>query len=137
MTVYIFSIDNVTDHRALSKFLHYMDKEKAVGRMNGNLIQCVGSYKGKLELSFIVNEADYKRHIEWSDWIKDQECVLSVTECNKAYATLIYSNGEKVGIGSLKSVDKETALALDAWTYRPDLDQYWISVAGNPDTVRG
>ena len=133
--IYIFSIDNVSEHRSLSKFLHHMDKEKAIGRMSGNLVQCIGSYKGKLELSFIVSGSDYAAHIANSRWIKDQECVLEVTECNKQYATLIYGNGEKVGIGSLKSVDKDAALSQEAWTYRPDVDQYWISVAGNPDTV--
>jgi hypothetical protein len=30
-------------------------------------------------------------------------------------------------LGLLKSVDKSVALMQDAWTYRPDLNIYWIT----------
>ena len=134
--IYIFSIDNVDNPHALAKFLRYMDTAKAMQNMTGNLIQCIGSYKGKLEISFILNERDFNKLVRGKWWIENQESVLEVTQCNKSYATLVYlADGARESIGSLKNVSGVEAMQNDAWTYRPDLDQYWISVEGNPDTV--
>ena len=134
--IYIFSIDNVENPHALAKFLRYMDTAKNMQNMSGNLIQCIGSYKGKLEVSFILNEHDFNRFVRGKWWVESQESILEVTECNKAYATLVYlADNNRESVGSLKRVASEEAIKKDAWTYRPDLDQYWISVEGNPDTV--
>lgn len=101
----------------------------------GNFIQCVGSWEGKLEPSFICQTRDYEDHIKTSGYVDGQECVLQVSECNKQYAQLLYPNGTTESLGSLKSVAKDRAMEEAGWTYRPDLNTYWITVSGNPDTV--
>ena len=137
----IFSIDDVNDIHALAKFTHYLDVKKAMQELKSEVKVCVGSYKGQLETSFLMRSDDFERFINCrSGWpfIKNQESILRVSECNKQYATLEYlATGKKEFIGSLKCVDKDTALKQDAWTYRPDVDQYWIAVQGNPDRVNG
>lgn len=134
----IFSIDNVHDIRALAKFTHHIDVLQAMGKLRGQVKTCVGSYKGQLETSFLMRSDDFVDHVQGSVYITGQESILRVSECNKQYATLVYLADDSTEfIGSLKCVDKDTALAQDAWTYRPDVDQYWITVKGNPDRVNG
>jgi hypothetical protein len=66
--------------------------------------------------------------------VQNQESVLLVEDGHhgEMYASLYYMSkgecdGEHVYLGLLKSVDKSVALAQDAWTYRPDLNIYWIA----------
>jgi hypothetical protein len=48
---------------------------------------------------------------------------------------LYYHNGDTEGLGSLKQVSQEEALAQDAWTYNPDMNAWFITVHENPDMV--
>ena len=134
MNYVIFSIDDVHDLHTLAKFLHHMDVQRAMQRMAGDMKICVGSYKGVLEQSFIMTEDDFGAFIEGSIFIDQQESVLLVEDGHKGktYASLHYlsggvRDGEHVSLGVVKSVDKEVALEQDAWTYRPDLNTYWIT----------
>jgi len=132
----IFSIDNVSDLHSMAKFLRHVDTLRAMSQLRGNMIQCIGSYKGELEVSFMCRSDDFEAYILNSGYVDNQESILRVSECNKQYAELYFlAEQGRVSIGSLKSVDKATAMGHDAWTYRPDLNTYWIAVDGNPDTV--
>lgn len=126
MTLVVFSIDNVTDLHTLAKFLHYMDTKRATMSMKGNLIQCIGSYEGKLELSFLVTEEDYRKHVIPSGYIDNQESVMVVCEQTysayfKSISSTWYSNPKR-----LREVSKKEAMQSEGWTYRPDLDVYWV-----------
>lgn len=130
----IFSIDNVHDLHTLSKFLHYMDVQRAMQRMQGEMKLCIGAYKGVLEQSFIMTEHDFGAFIEAGEHVQNQESVLLVVDGHhgEMYASLWYLDrglryGDHASLGLLKSVDKSVALAQDAWTYRPDLNIYWIA----------
>ena len=134
MNYVIFSIDNVHDLHTLAKFTHHMDVQRAMQRMKGEMKICVGAYKGVLEQSFILTEHDFAATIEGSIFIDQQESVLLVEDGHRdeTYASLHYlsggvRDGEHVSLGLLKSVDKSVALEQDAWTYRPDLNIYWIT----------
>ena len=131
----IFSIDNHTDLHVMSKFLRFVDTLRAMDKTKGKFIQCVGSWEGELEPSFLCNTEDYEAHIKDSGYVNGQECVMQVSECNKQYAQLLYPSGVAAFLGSLKSVGKDRAMKEHGWTYRPDLNTYWITVEGNPDTV--
>lgn len=132
----IFSIDNVGDLHTLAKFTRHLDTLRSMGKLRGNVIPCIGSYKGVLEQSFLMRSDDYGEHVDNTHYMDNQESILRVSECNKQYAELYFLAEEgRVPIGSLKSVSKAEAMHHDAWTYRPDLDIYWVSVYGNPDTV--
>ena len=108
----------------------------------GTLIPCVGSYRGVQEASYICSADAFERVFLYdthgfNEFIRDQESFLYITQDNKQTATLHYKNGfdTKEFIGFMKSVDERTAKKQDAWTYRPDVDTYWIAVKDNPDTV--
>lgn len=134
MNYVIFSIDNVTDLHSLSKFLHFVDVQRAMGRLKGEMKLCIGAYKGALEQSFLMTEHDFAHYIEGSEYVVGQESVLLVEDGHygETYASLHYlmdgvRDGEQVHLGLLKSVKKIVALAQGDWTYRPDLDTYWIA----------
>ena len=130
MNYVIFSIDNVHDLHTLAKFLHSMDVHRAMQRTTGEMKICIGAYKGVLETSFIMTEHDFGAFVEASEYVQHQESVLLVEDGHhgETYASLHYlsggvRDGEHVSLGILKSV----ALMQDAWTYRPDLNIYWIT----------
>ena len=134
MNYVIFSIDNVHDLHTLAAFTHFVDVQRAMQRMKGDMKLCIGAYKGVLEQSFILTEHDFAATIEGSLFIDQQESVLLVEDGHhgEMYASLHYlsngvCDGEHISLGLLKSVDKSVALAQDAWTYRPDLNIYWIT----------
>jgi hypothetical protein len=134
MNYVIFSIDDVHEVHTLAKFTHTVDVHRVMQRMQGDMKICVGAYKGVLETSFIMTEQDFAAFIEGSEYVLNQESVLLVEDGHKGntYASLHYlsrgvRDGEHVDLGILKSVDKSVALMQDAWTYRPDLNIYWIT----------
>jgi len=135
----IFSIDGEADRNTVATFVMEF---KLADKTTGNLVPCEGSYKGVQETSFICLTSDFNNWVLRSGYVLNQESVLRVSECNKKYTTLeyldktFYPNPEKcrdVFLGCMKSVTKEEAYKQDAWTYRADLDQYFIAVAGNND----
>lgn len=130
MKYVIFSTDDQSPFAVQAFNSHVANAET-----KGHILPCVGSYKGETEWSWICREDDFKNVVIPTGAIQNQESVLEVSECNKQYAVLVYRDGTREGVGSLKSVDREEALRHDAWTYRPDIDTYWITVKGNPDTV--
>lgn len=134
MNYVIFSIDSVHDLHSLAKFTHFVDVQRAMQKMQGDMKVCIGAYKGVLETSFIMTERDFATLIEGSEYVLNQESVLLVEDGHKGktYASLWYlsqgvCDGQHFSLGLLKSVDKSVALMQDAWTYRPDLNIYWIT----------
>jgi hypothetical protein len=87
-----------------------------------------GCYKGQHEQAYITN-AKYLPEIA-ALLRHDQESILALSEAQKnghRAAKLIFlktGNIEKIGV--CKAVDQDEAEKHDAWTYRPDLAQYFI-----------
>lgn len=107
---------------------HFLTKHKI------GFQKIVGSYKGTIEQSFIINANDFKliTHL-----LRDnqQETYLYLTNhkhgLRKAYLVpsekpLREAESVRHFLGYLRSVSKEEALKQDAWSFRPDLDQFWI-----------
>lgn len=102
----------------------------------GKLVPCVGSYNGETEHSWLCLRSDYDAIVAPTTMMDNQESIMAISECNKQYARLEFLDGrENVGLGSLKSVSAEEAKRHSSWTYRPDIDVYWVSVKENPDTT--
>lgn len=82
-----------------------------------------GSYKGARETSFI---AVYDPVIEDLAASFEQESVLILGPFDDA--KLVYLNTEQtVNLGKLVKVDEATAKASESWSFRPDLNQYYIT----------
>jgi hypothetical protein len=125
----IFSIDNVHDVHTLAQFSHHLDMKRAMQKLKGRPILAIGSYKGVMEQSFILLRDDFDAVVRGSQWIKDQESILHIEDGHGGvvYGALEYlATGTTEHIGVMKEIDKREVMAYDAWTYRPDLNKYWI-----------
>lgn len=129
MSKYVaFSIDNVMDPMVCIQFKGWWENQVRINNVQGNLVQCVGKYKDEIEYSFLCLTEDFD--LIWDDgWVENQESVLLFSENNNQAATLRYLQEQRPDevVGHLQYVDKQRALANpDGWSYRPDLDKYWI-----------
>lgn len=125
----IFAIDNDSDLHTVSKFMRHVDTQKAMGRMQGTIKPCVGSYKGQLEQSYIMTRQDFDRYVKASGYIDNQESILllEVGHRGVTYGTLIFSGFEQdMPLGIMRAIPKDQAMSYDAWTYRPELDTYYV-----------
>jgi len=133
----IFAIDNDDDVHTNAKFLRYVDEREVMGKTKGKMKLCIGSYKGKLERSYIMRWDDFMEHIAESGYVDNQESILILRDgyYGKVYATLKFNNDESkfpnVGnddlfLGEFKSIPSNEAQYEEAWTYRPDLDTYYV-----------
>ena len=124
MSYVLFSIDNVDDTHTLAKFLRYFDTQVALGKTRGYLEHCIGSYEGSLELSFICTEDDYKNFVVTFGATTYQKSVISIQgyECwSCSYDLLICEY-----MGTVRATTKKKALKSRGWTYRPNLDSYFV-----------
>lgn len=129
-TTVIFSIDNPS-HAQVEKFRQYCEDENILDRMK----PLIGCYKGEEEPSFICSQQVFRDNINHSGFVDDQDSFLVITGCNKAYATLYYqhANRKYEALGSMCNVSEEVARSHDAWTYRPDIDAWYVCAHINPD----
>ncbi len=130
----IFSIDNFTVLHTLAKFLRLVDTKQMMGQMEGTMKPLVGSYKGKMEYSFIMRTDDFFKHVANSGYVDKQECIMQVSECNKKYTQLVYPDGETEYLGCM--TEAKGLAFLKAYSYDPSQDKYFTVTKGNPDHVR-
>jgi hypothetical protein len=128
--IVIFSIDNGKNPNTALLFESSFNNHP---KRSSNLVPVEGGYEGTLEKSYTCNRKDFNEIVVDWGWVHNQHCVLGITSCNKAYAQLEYVNGDIEQIGCMHSVTKEEALSSLEYTYRPDLNLYWIAKKGNPD----
>lgn len=138
MSYVIFSIDNENNPMAMNVFMNHIAEVRRVFNTS-NLTPCMGSYKGQKENAFIWHVSDFDRYLRGTAYIQNQESVLHVASGNKMEAYLEYL-GSDIGsgpytepAGQMHQVCKEEAMQSEAYTYRPDLNLYWVAKQGNPD----
>ena len=138
----IFAIDNDDNVHTNAKFLRYVDEREVMGKTKGKMKLCIGSYKGKLERSYIMRWDDFMEHIAESGYVDKQESILILRDgyYGKVYATLKFNSAynsdwpaeftnvgyDDLFLGEFKSIPAHDAQYEEAWTYRPDLDQYYV-----------
>jgi len=119
----IFSVENDLHTRA--KFLRHIDTQRAMGYLKGNMVMCIGAYKGVLEDSFILCVEDFDKFVRNSVYLYNQESVLHVRG-KRMHCEFEYLSGGCDGGGQLVQVTAQEAFKSDGWTYRPDMNTYWI-----------
>ena len=133
MSYVIFSIDNESNPMALKAFEGYIH-DIQFDCASDLYTKLVGCYKGQKENAWIWSLEDFNKHLRGRVWIAEQESILHVASGNKMEATLEYlDNTPNVELGCMHQVCRAEALASEAYTYRPDLDIYWVAKHGNPD----
>jgi hypothetical protein len=123
----IFSIDNVSDLHTMATFTRFLDTKRAMGKLVGSVTLCVGSYKGELEPSFMMNEVDFNKFIRGSDWIKNQESFLHVPGDVRQPCVLEYVAGGHDRVRPMKEIFWCAAglPCNDSWTYVPATGKYF------------
>ncbi len=126
--VIIFSTDDQSIH-GLKKFLRHLDNFKVLGKFKSTPVSAFGAYKGKLEHSFIMTEEDFNNHIKPYSFVDNQESILRIVTDNKGrmLGTLVFSDGTSKSIGRIVETSPQDAVKRDSWTYRQDLDKYWVA----------
>jgi len=117
----------------------YMHARMDLGLSAKQIIPCRGMYKGETEISYLVAENTFENHFRCSHWIDEQESVLRISGCNKAYAELQYLCGDTgltfdiTGLGSMVCVSQGVATSRDSWTQRSDNGLHYVTEKMNPD----
>lgn len=130
MSVIIFEFDTKD---VLCIAMQYQSIKRAIAPSMGDIKPVIGHWEGVTSQSFIMDEVEFNRLVRNSGMVDKQECFMHVTSCNKAYASLEYQDGLSIALGSMHQVSMEQAMRSDGWTYRPDLDVWWVAAHGNPD----
>lgn len=122
------STDAFTNAAATGHCEYFLQKHK-IGYK-----KLVGSYKGTIEQSFVINANDFDliKHLLRDN---NQETYLYLANHKHGLRRAFLVPSEKPlaeavsqhhFLGYLRQASKEVALQHEAWSYRPDLDQFWI-----------
>jgi hypothetical protein len=135
----IFCIDVMANDVYLTEYLARF-AVKAKGRYNF----------GPEETSYIIAADKFWSYIYRSGAVSDQESVLSVTGCNKMYASLVYLDKpdgvvsrdalekrratlKTLDLGSMQQVSEAVARSYPSWTHNLHNDAWYITALRNPD----
>lgn len=130
--IVIFAIDNGHDLHQQALFLRRLDTLRAMQKLRGPALPCIGYWMGQLERSYILHVEDYKDHVVGhhlarnSRWVKDQEAVVRVN--NKGDAWLC-SNGlvKRELLGQFRPIEAYLAHEMGAWTYVEEEGRYYAA----------
>ena len=90
---------------------------------------CIGAYKGKLELAYLIpcdqdTRAEVEASVLQAAKAANQESVLFLDSEREAY--LIFVDNRDTGhIGTWSGIDSAEAASLDAWTLNRETGQYY------------
>ena len=116
-----------TDDPNKARFLRHMDELRVMGKLEGKLISCIGSFNGTLELSYLMTCNDYINHVLPFSYTKGQESVLYVKDMT-AYLVFNYKfSRSPIELGPLVQVTHDKAMSCKSWTHRLDTGQYWTT----------
>jgi len=99
MTRVVFSIDDGDKLHSIAKFLHNIDKLRAMKKLKGDFKLCIGTYKGVPEYSFICDQEDFLNYVLAYGWVKHQESILLIFPDNQVLAE---TRGSAMGTNNLK-----------------------------------
>lgn len=127
----IFSIDDQASPTLRQSFEFMFKRDK---RTKGNLIPLSGCYKGVKENSYICLSVDFNSFVQPMGFVANQQSILRMSECNKKYTVLVeLSGGAETHLGCMKSVRDWDLSPNQDYSYRPDIDTFFIVVNGNND----
>jgi hypothetical protein len=126
MEYVIFSIDKWYDLHTLAKFTRHLDTLRSMGKLEGEVKLIIGSYEDKPELSFICMQSDFNNFVKDSGYVDNQDSFLYVGDEKGMPARLIDKEGKMLDGGRLKEVGPLMAFEESSWSYRPDLNKFYV-----------
>ena len=127
LTKICFAIDNDNDWHTVAKFMRMVDTHKATGHLRTAPVQCIGSYKGQLENSYIMDKVEFDKLVKDSGYVDNQETFLEIPGDTRQPCTLLVSEGGSYNVGAMRRVTKAEALSRVSWTYVPSTNQYFTT----------
>ncbi len=112
----LFSIDGVDSVRNLKKFLMYIDSQAALGHIEP-VQQCLGSWEGIMEVSFLMNSDDFDKVVRDTHFIEDQFALLHVAGDTRQPCYMERLAGGGCSLGPMEQVTHKKAMASQGWTY--------------------
>lgn len=88
------------------------------------IVPLMGSYKGIEERSYMVPMSEHGTALRVARE-HNQESILTRYSDGSVYLYYL-DTSEQVYLGTFHAVSEAEAKAQDAWTYRPDLNQFYI-----------
>ena len=120
----VFSIDDWQLDSTVPAFMEYWSTKEAKGK----IVPCSGRWMGDPEVSFICLTEDFESIVKGTDWVSNQESVLEVSEDKWMYTDLInLKTGERSYLGTMKTMSYDEAMTYPGYTYRPDMNVYWVA----------
>jgi hypothetical protein len=91
-------------------------------------IHCIGSYKGVTEDSYIIPMSEHRRALELAREFKQESVLLRYAD---GEVFLYYlEDGDLSILGRLEPVSGSEARESKGFTYRPDIDTYYVAKGG-------
>lgn len=124
----IFAIDGNTDTHIVAKFMRLMDTRRALGDLQGRVVQCIGSWtdgdgKVVMEPSYMMDAKDYYQYVQPSGYVDHQDCVLKVPGDTRQPCSLEFQGGLTLGLKPMKQIDSTDGVT--DWTYVVETGRYF------------
>jgi len=89
------------------------------------VVELSGRYAGDYEYSILIQGFENRAMVERMCQEFNQECYLE--SHNDRASFLVFPDGTRKSIGTLKAVSKEEAEASDSYSYNPTIDQHFMA----------
>jgi len=124
----VFAIDDNIDTHTVAKFLRHVDTHRAMGRLKGAVVHCIGSWTDDegwthLEPSFMMDSEDYNAFVVNSGYVDNQLCVLKVPGDTRQPCSLRFKNGYRQALGPMR--ETKSPHKADSWTYVQETGKYF------------
>lgn len=129
----IFSVDDPADIYEYSKALEHLKQLEAMGKLT-MIVNCIGSYDGYLEPSFMVYAKEFDQHIRGMFYIQGQQSILRIPGDDRQECTLEFIDGSSdvvLPVGKLRQIPSRLTSSYDAWTYVLATGRYFTTVQEN------
>ena len=120
-----FAIDRNHDLHTTAKFTRFLDTLRALGELQGSVIQCIGCWNGELEPSYLMDRKDFHKWVDESGYLDEQHCVMLIPGDTRQPCSLLYDDDEQISIGPLREV--ANTIGLTAWTYVIETGKYFTT----------
>ena len=117
----IFSFDNPYQLHSAAKVYRCLDTIRVMKKLAYEPVMCTGYYKGQQEPAIMMDYNDFQEHVAGRWFLENQESILILNprnpRTNALQGTLVYSSGEKEGIGTWRQITPVEAMNAVGWTY--------------------
>jgi hypothetical protein len=114
----LFSIDNWDKLRTSMRFEKYLDMKVATGDCKP-VQKGIGKWRGRFEVSYLMDKRDYNKYVKDTHWVKNQECFAVIPGDVRQPVDVFYADYVEVRY----PVRQDQWGSADEWVYMDG--KYW------------